>query len=191
MISRGRTTSSLVLTAVALCTAAACSSTVDGAATAADTGTATPTTTTATTTTTTTTTAPVEANSDDYRGTDPAVYYFLSESGKFECAILMKSDPIAGCQGTMPASAPRVPGSGAPDVTVPANVVLLGALSAAEFVSIGDIAFMDPTRSAQSLPYGETLTVGPFSCSVDASAGVTCETGQHGFTVSDSDYELW
>lgn len=194
MISRGRTTPSLALTAAALCAAAACSNTVDGAATAADTttpGTTTTTTSATTTTTTTTTTARAAADPEDYRGSDPSMYYFLSESGKFECAVLMKDDPIAGCQGAMPPSAPRVPASGAPDVTVPANVVLLNATSAAEFVNVGDIAFMDPTRSAQALPYGESLTVGPFTCSVDATAGVTCETGQHGFTVSDSDYELW
>lgn len=191
MISRASAAAFVALTAV-LCTATACGTSVSGEATAADPVTTTATTTTTVPATTTTTTpAPVAADPDDYRGSDPSIYYFLSESGKFECAVLMKADPVVGCQGTMPSNAPRVPGSGAPDVTVPANVVLLDSQGAGEFVNIGDIAFMDPTRSARALPYGESLTVGPFTCSVAAATGVTCETGQHGFTVSDSAYELW
>ncbi|MEE2062309.1 hypothetical protein [Rhodococcus artemisiae] len=192
MISRG-TTASFIALAAALVTVTACGDTVSGEATAADpTTTAAQTTSSAPTTTTTTTTkAPVPADSADYAGAQPGVYYFLSESGKFECAILTHTDPVAGCQGTMPPSAPRVPGSGAPDVTVPANVVLVEASGEGEFVNIGDIAFMDPTRSAQTLPYGEALVVGPFTCVIDETTGVTCETDSHGFTVTDDDYELW
>lgn len=149
-----------------------------------------PTTTTATTTTTTRAT-PVEANPDDYRSADQTTYYFVSENSRFECAILMRSDPIVGCQGTMPENAPKVAGSGAPDALVPPNSVVMAVAARPEFVSIGDIMFMDPDRLALTLPYGESLIVGPFTCSAAESAGITCGAGKHGFTVSDSDHEIW
>ncbi|MGN5239067.1 MULTISPECIES: hypothetical protein [unclassified Rhodococcus (in: high G+C Gram-positive bacteria)] len=192
MISRGSTASFIAL-AAALVTVTACSDTVSGEATAADpTTSAAPTTSSAPATTTTTTTkAPVQANAADYAGSQPGVYYFLSESGKFECAILTHTDPVAGCQGTMPSSAPRVPGSGASDVTVPANVVIVESSGEGQFSNIGDIAFMDPNRTAQVLPYGAELKVSVFTCTIDESTGVTCESDAHGFTVSADDYELW
>lgn len=193
MISRG-TTASFIALAATLVTVTACGDTVSGEATAADpTTSAAQTTSTAPTTTTTTTTtkAPVPADSDDYAGAQPGVYYFLSESGKFECAILTHTDPVAGCQGTMPSSAPRVPGSGAADVTVPANVVIVESSGQGQFSNIGDIAFMDPDRTAQVLPYGEALKVSVFTCTIDESTGVTCESDAHGFTVSADDYRLW
>lgn len=191
MNRRGSTvTSFIALTVAALATATACSTTVEGDATAGDT----PTTSAVPTTSTTTTTTPApppKVDADDYAGDQPGVYYFLSQSGKFECAILLNSAPVAGCQGEMPPNAPRVPGSGAPNVMVPANVVLVDASGPGEFVNIGDIAFMNPSRAAQSLPYGRELTVGSFTCSIDETDGVTCETEQNGFTVSDSAYDLW
>ncbi|MEE2034543.1 hypothetical protein [Rhodococcus chondri] len=197
MTSRGSTAASFVtFSVVALATATACGSTVSGTPTAADAAAASsaPVTTTATTTTTTTTKTPTalpEVDAADFAGVQPGVYYFLSQSGKFECAVLVHTDAVAGCQGEMPANAPRVPGSGAPDVMIPANVVMVEAAGAAEFVNIGDIAFMDPNRGARTLPYGRALEVGPFTCSIDESSGVTCETGEHGFTVSDRAYDLW
>ncbi|TCN54962.1 hypothetical protein EV641_104227 [Rhodococcus sp. SMB37] len=194
MISRG-TTASFIALAAALVTVTACGDTVSGEATAADpTATAAQTTSAAPTTTTTaatTTKAPVQVDPAEYAGSQPGVYYFLSESGKFECAILTHTDPVAGCQGTMPSSAPRVPGSGAADVTVPANVVIVESSGEGQFSNIGDIAFMDPNRTAQVLPYGEALKISVFTCTIDESTGVTCESDAHGFTVSADDYELW
>ncbi|MFD6857376.1 hypothetical protein ACFWCF_08550 [Rhodococcus sp. NPDC060090] len=193
MISRG-TTASFITLAAALVTVTACGNTVSGEATAVDPTTSAAQTTSAaptTTTTTTTTKAPAAVDPAEYAGSQPGVYYFLSESGKFECAILTHTDPVAGCQGTMPSSAPRVPGSGAADVTVPANVVIVESSGEGQFSNIGDIAFMDPNRTAQVLPYGEALKVSVFTCTIDESAGVTCESDAHGFTVSADDYELW
>jgi len=191
MNRRGTTvTSFIALTVAALATATACSTAVEGDATAGDPVTASAAPTTSATTTTTPAALP-EVDADDYAGPQPGVYYFLSQSGKFECAILLKSAPVAGCQGDMPPTAPRVPGSGAADVMVPANVVLVEATGPGEFVNIGDIAFIDPTRPAQPLPYGRALTAGPFTCSIDETDGVTCESAENGFTVSDDSYELW
>lgn len=189
---------SIVVSVAGICAVlltAGCSATVEGEATAADTATPsrTPTTEATTsapaTTTTTTTASPVDP--DSFAGDTAGVYYFSSASGKFGCAILVHTDPLAGCQGDMPPDTPLVPGSGAPDVRVPANAVLLGPDTPGEWVNIGSIEFMDLSGAPRPLPYGQKLVVDPFTCTIDETTGVTCETGEHGFTVSDTDYEVW
>ncbi|MFC4605900.1 hypothetical protein [Rhodococcus kronopolitis] len=156
-------------------------------------------TTTATTTprsTTTTTTAPttthVAAQVAEYAGTQTGTYYFASPSAKFECAIATVGTPVAGCHGTFPPDAPRVPGAGAPRTTVAPNAVRVTSDRAGEFVHLGDPAFHRFDGPARVLPYGNTLDIQGFTCSVDERAGVTCGSGSgHGFTVSDSAYKLW
>ncbi len=194
MISRRARLVSFVVVAGAALVAAGCSRSVEGEATASE-APPEPSSTTATssapTTTATTTAAPKPVDPVDYAATSEGVYYFASPGGQFGCAILVHTAPLTGCQGTMPASAPRVPGSGAPDVLVPANALMLEGDGPGEWVSIGDIAFTDLGGAPNTLPHGSTLTVDPFTCTVDEKTAVTCETDTHGFTVSETGGEVW
>ncbi|MDV6233935.1 hypothetical protein [Rhodococcus cercidiphylli] len=155
-----------------------------------------------TTTPTSTTAAPTspvaaQAKPQDYAGKAPGWYYFTSPSGKFECGIAVLESSIAGCHGSLPDSAPKVPGSGASGTAVKPNAVQLIAGSAAKFESLGDPKFHRFDGPAAALPYGEVLTIpgsgstNGLQCSVDEQTGVTC-TDQvgHGFTVSDDDFDL-
>lgn len=187
---------SIVRSIVGICVvvlAAGCSATVEGEATAANTtttGAPAATTSTATPTTTTTTTSP-PVDPGDYAGATAGVYYFSSANSRFGCAILVHTDPLTGCQGEMPPNTPMVPASGAPDLEQPANAVLLGPDSPGEWVNIGSIEFMDLSGAPRPLPFGRKLVVEPFTCVLDEVTGVTCETDDHGFTISDTDYEVW
>ncbi|WP_230596360.1 MULTISPECIES: hypothetical protein [Rhodococcus] len=156
----------------------------------------------ATTTPTSTTATPTspaapQAKPQDYAGKAPGWYYFSSPSGKFECGIAVLESSIAGCHGSLPSSAPEVPGSGASETAVKPNAVQLIAGSPAKFESLGDPKFHRFDGPAAALPYGEELTVpgsgstNGLRCSVDEQTGVTC-TDQvgHGFTVSDDDFDL-
>jgi hypothetical protein len=125
-------------------------------------------------------------------------YYFVSASTKWDCGILLLPSPRAGCHGPLPATAPRVPGSGAPNVLVAPNVISVGGNDVpARFSSVGDPQFSPITASGALakgtvLPYLERLTVGDFTCSITESVGVTCDNTRtgHGFTVSDYAFEL-
>ncbi len=150
-----------------------------------------------TTSATPTTSAAAQVDSKDYAGKAPGWYYFSSPSGKFECGIAVLNTSIAGCHGSLPDSAPKVPGSGASESLVEPNSVQLIAGSPAKFESLGDPKFHRFDGPAAALPYGEVLTVpgsgstNGLQCSVDEQAGVTC-TDQvgHGFTVSAEDFDL-
>lgn len=152
---------------------------------------------TTTTTATPTNSAAAQADSKDYAGKAPGWYYFSSPSGKFECGIAVLNTSIAGCHGSLPDSAPKVPGSGASGTAVEPNSVQLIAGSPAKFESLGDPKFHRFDGPAAPLPYGEVLTIpgsgstNGLQCSVDEKAGVTC-TDQvgHGFTVSAEDFDL-
>ncbi|OZD08695.1 hypothetical protein CH275_04375 [Rhodococcus sp. 06-235-1A] len=104
---------------------------------------------------------------------------------------------MAGCHGSLPDSAPKVPGSGTSGTAVKPNAVQLIAGSPAKFESLGDPKFHRFDGPAAALPYGEVLTVpgsgstNGLQCSIDEQAGVTC-TDQvgHGFTVSAEDFDL-
>ncbi|WP_230592452.1 hypothetical protein [Rhodococcoides fascians] len=149
------------------------------------------------TTATPTSSAAAQANSTDYAGKAPGWYYFSSPSGKFECGIAVLNTSIAGCHGSLPDSAPKVPGSGASGTAVKPNAVQLIAGSPAKFESLGDPKFHRFDGPAAALPYGEVLTIpgsgstNGLQCSIDEQAGVTC-TDQvgHGFTVSAEDFDL-
>lgn len=143
------------------------------------------------TTTAAPTTSAVAAQVADYAGEQTGTYYFTSPSTKFECAIITASTPVAGCHGAFPADAPRVPRLGTGGAPVPPNAVRVTSGSAGEFVNLGDPAFHRFEGPARVLPYGSTLKVQGFTCSVDERAGVTCERPDHGFTVSDSAFRLW
>ncbi|MCK8671190.1 hypothetical protein M1M07_08665 [Rhodococcus sp. HM1] len=123
--------------------------------------------------------------------TAPGVYHFTSASGKFACMISTEEPTLAGCHGPMPATAPKVPGSGAPDVLVPPNSVSVTADGPAAFTSVGDTRFHGPGAGVQPLPYGHRLDAAGFTCTVDPVTGVTCAARLHGFTVSDSAFDLW
>lgn len=137
------------------------------------------------------------AEPEKYAGKAPGWYYFTSPSGKFECGIAALESSIAGCHGTLPTSAPKVPGSGASSTAVAPNSVQLIAGSPARFESLGDPKFHRFDGPATALPYGQVLVVdgtgssNGLRCSVDEHTGVTC-TDQvgHGFTVSDEDFDL-
>uniref|UniRef100_UPI001F1B4238 hypothetical protein n=1 Tax=Rhodococcus sp. BS-15 TaxID=1304954 RepID=UPI001F1B4238 len=158
--------------------------------------------TTATGTPTSTTPAPTspaaaQAKPQDYAGKAPGWYYFSSPSGKFECGIAVLESSIAGCHGSLPDSAPEVPGSGASGTAVKPNAVQLIAGSPAKFESLGDPKFHRFDGPAAALPYGEVLTVpgsgstNGLQCSIDEQTGVTCsDQVGHGFTVSDDDFDL-
>lgn len=104
---------------------------------------------------------------------------------------------VAGCHGDFPSNAPRVEGSGAPGTAVAPNTIELTAGSPARFLSSGDPRFHRFDGTAQPLPYGETLSIpgsgssNGLTCRVDERAGVSCsDQVGHGFTVSDSAFEL-
>ncbi|WP_415977331.1 hypothetical protein [Rhodococcus sp. 077-4] len=168
-------------------------------ATSAAPSTSSPSMTTAPSTTTASPTSPAaaQAKPQDYAGKAPGWYYFSSPSGKFECGIAVLQSSIAGCHGSLPDSAPEVPGSGASGTAVKPNAVQLIAGSPAKFESLGDPKFHRFDGPAAALPYGEVLTVpgsgstNGLRCSVDEQTGVTC-TDQvgHGFTVSDESFDL-
>ncbi|WP_240794828.1 hypothetical protein [Rhodococcus zopfii] len=127
---------------------------------------------------------------EDYL-TAPGYYHFTSASGKFACMISTDEPVLAGCHGPMPATAPKVPGSGAPDVPVPPNSVAVTVDEPAVFMSVGDTLFHGPVAAVQPLPYGHSLSAAGFTCTVDPTRGVTCAARLHGFTVSDSAFDLW
>jgi hypothetical protein len=85
-----------------------------------------------------------------------------------------------------------VPSSGAPSKTTAPNAIKVSGDTAGKFYSAGDPQFHRFEGTARVLPYGETLVAGGFTCSVDETSGVTCESkAGHGFTVSDSAYDVW
>lgn len=183
-----------VLCVVALTTA--CSTAVDGdagpapvPATANSTSRPSPTT---TRTTTAVTTTPVPAAQiAEYTGNENGSYYFTSPSGKFECAIVTTTAPVAGCHGQFPPDAPAVPSAGASGTATP-NAIRVTAEKPGEFFNAGDPAFHRFDGPAKALPYGSPLRVQGFTCTVDEHTGVTCETNTgHGFTVSDAAYTFW
>lgn len=157
---------------------------------------------TVTETETPTTTQPT-ASETVARGAGPAAYanggnyYFTSPSGKWHCGIITSAKAV-GCHGPFPSDAPRVPGAGAPDKMVAPNAIGVGNNDkAANFFSVGDPAYYPfsadgSVATARVLPYNEPLTVGDFTCRIKESTGVTCDNTKtgHGFTVSDSSYEL-
>ncbi len=143
-------------------------------------------------TTTTTTTPPAKVAPSDYAGEVSGVYYFTTASEKFECAIVTAATIVAGCHGSFPDSAPKVPGSGAPETKVKPNAIEVPANGPGHFVSVGDPQFHRFEGTTKVLPYGAPLNVGGFTCSVDESKGVTCASAAgHGFTVSDTAYQVW
>lgn len=104
---------------------------------------------------------------------------------------------VAGCHGEFPSTAPRVEGSGAPDSRVAPNTIELTAGSPARFLSSGDPRFHRFDGTARALPYGETLSIpgsgssNGLTCRVEEMSGVSCsDQVGHGFTVSDSAFEL-
>ncbi len=163
--------------------------------------TTTPTKTTTTTKTTTpkkTTSAPPTADVSGYEGGGGGgFYYFTSPTGKFECGIIITESSIAGCHGELPPTAPRVDDASAKNSKVAPNTIELIAGSPARFLSSGDPRFHRFEGTARALPYGENLSIpgsgstNGLTCSVSKKAGVTClDQVGHGFTVSDSAFEL-
>lgn len=153
-------------------------------------------TTTTKTTTKTTSSAPPTANASGYEGARGS-YYFTSPSGKFECGIIITESSIAGCHGELPPTAPRVDDASAKNSKTAPNTIELTAGSPAKFLSSGDPRFHRFEGTARALPYGEKLsipgsgTTNGLTCSISPKAGVTClDQVGHGFTVSDSAFEL-
>ncbi len=118
-------------------------------------------------------------------------YYFTSPSGKFECAVITAPEPVAGCHGRLPSSAPPVPSVTGTGSATP-NSIRVRASGPGAFFQSGDPAFHRFDGPAKPLGYGSPLRVQGFTCSVDEQSGVTCvSAAEHGFTVSDSAYRLW
>lgn len=143
-----------------------------------------------------TTRPPATADSSRFEGAH-GFYYFSSPSRKFECAVFITDTSIAGCHGEFPSTAPRVEGSGAPGSKVAPNTIELTAGSPARFLSSGDPRFHRFDGTARALAYGERLSIpgsgssNGLTCMVEEKTGVTCSDGSgHGFTVSDSAFEL-
>ncbi|MGW0177271.1 hypothetical protein ACWDUM_25900 [Rhodococcus sp. NPDC003322] len=188
----------ILLLTVVCCTAVVggCAHSVDGSAapttqqvTATTTTSAAPRTTTRTQPTTTST-APA-AQVAEYMGGASGSYYFTSPSSKFECAVVTAPNPVAGCHGKLPATAPQVPAPGGPGTMAP-NAIRVTAAGPGEFAATGDPAFHRFDGTAKALPYGSALRVQGFTCTVDEHTGVTCASAAgHGFTVSDAAYRLW
>lgn len=146
-------------------------------------------------------TPPAASSTSQTPAADPAdykrdsYYYFISPSGRWQCGIVgpFNGNWSAGCHGPFPADAPPVPASARPgELTRPNTIRVRSDGSAAEFEHRGDPAYVPESRDARALPYRSVLTVGPMTCSIDSRTGVTCTdtATNHGFTISDADYEL-
>ncbi|MFT4087114.1 MAG: hypothetical protein QM658_08140 [Gordonia sp. (in: high G+C Gram-positive bacteria)] len=128
---------------------------------------------------------------ETYRYLHNGQLYFTSPSGKWKCAILNYQSTIAGCHGPFPSTAPEVPASAGGGATRP-NSIVLNAGQPGKFEHRGDPAYQRlDGGTTPVLPYGQSLTYGPVTCSIDQTTGVTCRnTDGHSFTVSDVAYEL-
>ncbi|MFT4200508.1 hypothetical protein [Gordonia sp. (in: high G+C Gram-positive bacteria)] len=113
-------------------------------------------------------------------------YYFTTPSGGWKCAISTK-DGYAGCKGRLPADAPSVSGGGVASIHPNNAMVRRGSRATLGFTSDTSLSAPSPARV---LGYGQVLSVGGYTCSVDAATGVSCDAGQHGFTVSTTGYRL-
>ncbi|MGU3434926.1 hypothetical protein ACNHUS_18155 [Actinomycetes bacterium M1A6_2h] len=144
-------------------------------------------------TTATTTTAAPAVDPSTYAGSVSGSYFFTSPSGKFNCAIIGGgAQPSAGCQGDLPADAPKVDGSGAPGKAVFPNSIEVAGGEPGRFVSLGDPKYTDLDGPARELPYGAPLSANGFTCAVDESTGVTCtDSSRHGFTVSNNAFRVF
>ncbi|GGG00505.1 hypothetical protein GCM10007304_13020 [Rhodococcoides trifolii] len=120
-------------------------------------------------------------------------YFFTSPSGKFNCGIIGgEAQPSAGCQGDLPADAPKVDGSGSPGTSVFPNSIEVAGGEPGRFVSLGDPKYTDLDAPAQALPYGAPLSANGFTCAVDEASGVTCtDSDEHGFTVSNTAFRVF
>ncbi|HMS77499.1 hypothetical protein [Gordonia sp. (in: high G+C Gram-positive bacteria)] len=112
-------------------------------------------------------------------------YYFTSPSRGWKCAIrLDRGAPWAGCQGKIPARAPRVTGGGVSSIHP--NGVSMTTATRARFVFFSDTTVQ--VRNQRVLPYGKLLQVRGITCSTGPEYGVNCAGGGHHFTISTDDY---
>lgn len=135
------------------------------------------------------TVAAVEAKAGPPAAADPAEYHtdygttFKSPSGRFLCGI---DAGRASCNGQFPPDTPTV--SDCTGKPLKPNTISVGTGSRASF---GNACSPVAGPDSKVLPYDVALRVGGTQCVVHQAAGVTCRTSDgHGFTVSDSTYNL-
>ncbi len=114
--------------------------------------------------------------------------YFVSPQHRWFCGFSVPDPGSVGCSGAMPSNAPAVTKDFGDHAVVRPNGVRLAHGSPAAFIFTNDSAYLN--QEALPLEYGDTLTVGFMTCSVDPHTGVTCSEGQHGFRVSADSYQL-
>lgn len=134
-------------------------------------------------------------NAHDYRAeSDGDVgYYFTTPSGRWQCAILPRSQ--AGCQSAS-ASALGIPD--APD-TVPnergepeqPNAIVVADTGEAHFAVLDGSQFAPGSGPAGLVPFDSILAVAGFRCNV-AETGISCKNdgSGNGFTFSSDGYTL-
>ena len=136
---------------------------------------------------------PASAIPGEWPKVDPAdfrvggSYYFTSPSGSWKCAIhLDRGAPWAGCQGAVPAGAPRVSGGGV--ASIHPNGGSMTTATPARFTFYSDTTVEVPRQRV--LPYGKLLQVRGITCSTDPGYGVNCAGGGHHFTISTNTYRM-
>ncbi|MFF2087913.1 hypothetical protein ACFVVM_29385 [Nocardia sp. NPDC058176] len=123
--------------------------------------------------------AAAQSELDDYTPVDPNEYlvpgpeyagsvFFTTPDGR-NCAIYWNNGP-AGCDA-VPIDAPEG-----------TNQLRVGILEAAHFVQSEEPTFTHP--DALVLPEGHRITRENTTCGVGYQGTVTCEVGEHGFTLA-------
>jgi hypothetical protein len=134
------------------------------------------------------------ANAFDYvaHPQGDAVYYFVTPSGRWACAIVPHVK--AGCQsaarsGSAMPGAPEV-ASGPSGEATPANAIVVEREGDARFVALEAPEFVVNPGPAKELPFNRILAVAGFRCNVQESAGVACmsEISGKGFTFSQDGF---
>ena len=115
-------------------------------------------------------------------------YYFVSPSGRWECAIVPRTS--ATCQNAQSASlgvdgAPdEVPGPDG-EATAP-NAIVVDRTAEPQFVALSAPAGTPEPGPAIELPFNRILAVGGFRCNIQEVSGISClsELSGKGFTFS-------
>ncbi|MFG1798508.1 hypothetical protein [Nocardia sp. NPDC049149] len=138
----------------------------------------------------TTTRPPALGEVDPAQYREQRGYYFQSPSGMFLCAILdqpIDENAQAGCQGpTTPAPADQKEcWAKDPNASGLAVGKRARTLCLTQGVFVGEPSDGGNRGGGRVLPYGASITVGPFTCS-SAENGVTCtnDSTGNGFQIS-------
>lgn len=118
---------------------------------------------------------------------DDRVITFASPAGKFYCVMVQTpGKDNVDCDATMPPNAPMI--SDCAGEQRRPNTIKVGT---GEVASLGHGCSPVAGPDAKILPYNVILRLDAMRCVVRERTGLNCELGDgHGFTISDTAYEL-